>query len=97
MNVVIIGSSAAGLTCLDTLVGFSPELNITIISEEKYAPYCRCLLTYYLGGMLKEQQMVIRDTTSYPANTRFLFGERVKQIDTIRKSVFLSGGKRNLL
>ena len=68
MNVVIIGSSAAGLACLDTLVRFSPELNATIISEEAYAPYCRCLLTYYLGGILKEKQMVIRDTTSYPSN-----------------------------
>ena len=71
MKVVIIGSSAAGLACLDTLLRFSPELNVTIISEEAYAPYCRCLLTYYLGGILKEKQMVIRDITSYPPNTRF--------------------------
>jgi len=93
MNVVITGSSAAGLSCLDTLVRFSPELNVTIISEEASAPYCRCLLTYYLGGMLKEQQMVIRDTTSYPANICFLSGERVEQIDTKKKSVILSSGK----
>ncbi len=65
----------------------------TVISEEPYAPYCRCLLTYYLGGMLKEKQMVIRDTTSYPANTHFLFGERVERIDTRKKSVILSSGK----
>jgi NAD(P)H-nitrite reductase large subunit len=92
MNVVIIGSSGAGLACLDTLVRFSPEVNATIISEEAYAPYCRCLLTYYLGGMLKEQQMVIRDTTSYPANTNFLFGERVDRIDTQKKYVILTSG-----
>lgn len=93
MNVVIIGSSAAGLACLDTLVRFSPELNATIISEEAYAPYCRCLLTYYLGGILKEKQMVIRDTTSYPANTTFLFGETVDRINTKNKSVMLAGGQ----
>ncbi len=93
MNVVIIGASAAGLTCLDTLLRFSPESNVTVISEEAHAPYCRCLLTYYLGGMLKEKHMIIRDTTSYPFNSRFLFGERVERIDTVRKSVILSGGK----
>jgi nitrite reductase (NADH) large subunit len=93
MNIVIIGSSAAGLACLDTLVRFSPELNLTVISEEVYAPYCRCLLTYYLGGILKEKHMVIRDTTSYPPNTTFLFGERVDRINTNNKSVMLAGGK----
>jgi|WetSurMetagenome_2_1015567.scaffolds.fasta_scaffold15868_4 nitrite reductase (NADH) large subunit len=93
MKVVIIGSSAAGLACIDTLIRFSPELNATIISEEAYAPYCRCLLTYYLGGILKEKQMVIRDITSYPPNTAFLFGERVDRINTKNKSVMLAGGK----
>ena len=93
MNIVIIGSSAAGLACLDTLLKLSPESRVTVISEEAYAPYCRCLLTYYLGGMLSEQQMVIRNTNLYPANARFLFGERAEQIDTIRKLVTLSGGK----
>jgi nitrite reductase (NADH) large subunit len=93
MKVVIIGASAAGLTCLDTLLRFSPESDITIVSEEPYSPYCRCLLTYYLGGMLKEEQMIIRDTTSYPQNAHFVFGERVEKIDTVRKSVVLSGGK----
>jgi nitrite reductase (NADH) large subunit len=93
MEIVIIGSSAAGLSCLDTLLKFSRDINVTVISEEPYKPYCRCLLTYYLGKMLNEQQMVIRDTTSYPSNTRFLFGERVDSIDTARKLVILSGGK----
>jgi nitrite reductase (NADH) large subunit len=93
MKVVIVGASAAGLTCLDTLVRFSSESDITIVSEEAYSPYCRCLLTYYLGGMLKEKQMVIRDATSYPPNTHFIFGERVENIDTVRKSVVLTGGK----
>jgi nitrite reductase (NADH) large subunit len=93
INAVIIGASAAGLTCLDTLLRFSPGSNITVISEEAYAPYCRCLLTYYLGGMLREKQMVIRDTTAYPSNVRFLLGERVEQMDTRGKTVTLADGR----
>jgi nitrite reductase (NADH) large subunit len=93
MNAIIVGASAAGLTCLDTLLKFSPESNVTVISEEAYAPYCRCLLTYYLGGMLKEQHMIIRDISSYPSNIRFLFGERVERMDTVKKTVVLAGGR----
>jgi len=92
MKIVIVGASAAGLTCLDTLLRFSLGSDITVVSEEPYSPYCRCLLTYYLGGMLKEEQMAIRDTTSYPPNAHFLFGERVEKIDTVRKTVVLSKG-----
>jgi NAD(P)H-nitrite reductase large subunit len=94
MNVVIIGSSAAGLSCLETLLRFSPDITITVISEEPYSPYCRCLLTYYLGNVLNEKQMGISEITSYPANTRFLLGKRVTSIDTARKSVLLSGGEK---
>jgi len=93
MKIVIVGASAAGVTCLDTVVRFSPESHITVISEEPYSPYCRCLLTYYLGGMLKEKQVLIRDAASYPANVHFLFGERVEKIDTAGKSAILSGCK----
>jgi NADPH-dependent 2,4-dienoyl-CoA reductase/sulfur reductase-like enzyme len=93
MNIVIVGLSAAGLSCLDTLLRFSPDASVTAISEEKYSPYCRCLLTYYLGKILKEDQMVIKDISSYPRNVRFISGERVEEIHISKKSVTLSGGK----
>jgi nitrite reductase (NADH) large subunit len=93
MNAVIIGSSAAGLSCLDTLIKFSPKSKITVISEEAYAPYCRCLLTYYLGGILREKQMVIREMASFPPHATFLSGEKVDRINTKNKSLMLSGGK----
>ena len=93
MHAVIIGTSAAGLSCLDTLIKFSPESKITIISEEAYAPYCRCLLPYYLGGILREKHMVIRDMASYPSGTAFLAGRKVDRINTQNKSVVLAGGE----
>lgn len=93
MNIVIIGSSAAGLSCLETLLRFSRDISVTVISEEPYSPYCRCLLTYYLGNVLDEKQVGIRDITSYPANIRFLLGTRVASIDTSGKLALLSGGE----
>ena len=52
MNAVIIGLSAAGLSCLDALFEVLPQVNVTAISEEKYSPYCRCMLTHYLGRIV---------------------------------------------
>jgi NAD(P)H-nitrite reductase large subunit len=92
MHAVIIGLSAAGLSCLDTLLKFSPHVNVTAISEEKYSPYCRCALTHYLGRIVREDQMYISDVAKYPDNVKFIFGEKVEAIDANRKVLTLSGG-----
>jgi NADPH-dependent 2,4-dienoyl-CoA reductase/sulfur reductase-like enzyme len=65
MNVVIIGASAAGLSCLNTLCTISPQAKITVISAEKYDPYSRCLLTYYLGNSMTEQELTITSPSDY--------------------------------
>lgn len=92
MNILIIGSSAAGLSCLSTLCKISPQANITVISAESYFPYCRCLLSYYLGNVMAEQELTISTPSDYPANVRFIFGQKAEQIDARRKIVSLSDG-----
>lgn len=93
MHAVIIGLSAAGLSCLDTLLKFSPQVNVTAVSEEKYSPYCRCALTHYLGKVVREDQMYIADIAKYPENVKFIFGGKVEAIDVNRKELKLSDGK----
>ena len=93
MNIVIIGSSAAGLSCLDTLCKISPQTKITVISDEKYPPYCRCLLTYYLGNTMTEQELTITKPADYPSNVQFILGQKAELIDTQRKTVRLLDGR----
>jgi NAD(P)H-nitrite reductase large subunit len=93
MNIVIIGSSAAGLSCLNTLCKISPQAKITVISAERYSPYSRCLLTYYLGNTMTEQELTISSPSDYPSNVRFILGQKAEQIDVQRKTVCLSDGK----
>src|SRR5271169_4770109 len=93
MNAVIIGLSAAGLSCLGTLMRFSPQVNVTAISEEKSLPYCRCALTHYLGRIVREDQMVIADISSYPANVKFILGEKVETLNLSKKTLMVSSGK----
>ena len=92
MNIVIIGSSASGLSCLNTLCNISPQANITVISAEKYSPYSRCLLTYYLGNTMTEEELTIGSPSDYPSNVQFIVGEKAEQIDRQRKIVRLSNG-----
>jgi nitrite reductase (NADH) large subunit len=94
MKAVIIGMSAAGLSCLDTLLRVLPGADITVISAEKYSPYCRCLLTYYLGGKMREDQMTIKDPSSQPQNVHLIFGDSVADIAAARKTVVLSSGRK---
>ncbi len=69
MKLVIIGLSAAGLSALETLLQFSPEAEITAISEENRQPYCRCLLTQYLGREVQQDFLTIRETSPLPERT----------------------------
>jgi nitrite reductase (NADH) large subunit len=93
MNIVIIGSSAAGLSCLNTLCKISPQAKITVISAERYSPYSRCLLTYYLGNSMTEQELTISSPADYPSNVQFILGQKAEQIDVQKKVVRLSDGK----
>jgi len=75
MKIVIIGLSAAGLSALETVLRVAPEAEITAVSEENRQPYCRCLLTQYLGREVGQDFMAIRNTDHYPKNVTWLLGE----------------------
>lgn len=93
MKMVIIGLSAAGLSALETLLRFAPEAEITAVSEENRQPYCRCLLTQYLGREVHQDFLTIRDTTQYPKNVTWLLGKRALQIDPEKKSIACASGR----
>jgi NAD(P)H-nitrite reductase large subunit len=93
MKLVIVGLSAAGLSALETVLRFAPEAEITAISEENRQPYCRCLLTQYLGREVQQDFLTIRETNRYPKNVTWLLGERVSQIDPEKKSIACASGR----
>jgi NAD(P)H-nitrite reductase large subunit len=93
MKLVIIGLSAAGLSALETVLRFAPEAEITALSEENRQPYCRCLLTQYLGREVQQDFLTIRETNRYPKNVTWLLGERVSQIDPQNRSITCASGQ----
>lgn len=94
MKIVICGASAAGLSCLDTLIKYSKDIDCTIISEEATYPYSRCLLTYLLGRELTEKEIEISNPDFYPDNVKWVFGEKVIKIDLINQFVETNRGKK---
>lgn len=60
MRNVIIGNSAAGVSAAEAIRSIDKDASITIISDEKYGFYSRCLLTYYLSGQIDKEKLFIR-------------------------------------
>ena len=58
-NFVIIGNSAAGISAAEAIRSKDRESKITIISDEDYNSYCRCLISYYLAGEITEEEFEI--------------------------------------
>jgi len=92
MKIIICGASAAGLSCLSTLVNHSKDFECIVISEEKVYPYSRCLLTNLIGREITEKEMEISNPDLFPDNIKWVFGEKLTKIDTEKRVVFTDKG-----
>lgn len=57
MKYVIIGSGASGIKAAEDLRKLDERGEITVISEEKYYPYSKSLISRYLEGSLSERYL----------------------------------------
>lgn len=93
MNYVIIGNSAAGVACVEAIRSRDKKSKITIISEETYHIYSRCLLSYYLAGDIKEEKLVYRTDDFYKENNvETMIGSLCEKVLPKEKTVKLKGG-----
>lgn len=60
MKYVIIGASAAGVQAAEELRKLDKETKITVISQEKYPPYSRCLLSRFVDGRLPQDRLYFK-------------------------------------
>lgn len=90
MKYVIIGGSAAGISCAETLRKHDKESEITLISDESFPLYSRCLLTYFIAGSLSESELNFKEKDFYKKNNiRTYLGKEAVSIDAKRKIVSL--------
>lgn len=95
MRHVIIGNSAAGVSAAEAIRRLSPRDSITIISEEDYPAYSRCLLPEYLAGHIGEDRLRIRSGSFYDSmRIEAKLGKKAAGIDTVNRRVLLENGEK---
>lgn len=90
---VIIGNSIASAACIEGIRSVDKEGKITVISAEKYPVYGRPLISYYLLGRIKRENMGYKPADFYERNGVEVLYDRVAvKIDPEKKCVVLRGG-----
>ncbi len=79
---IIIGNSAAGIACAEAIRQRDRDSKIIVISDEDYFAYCRCLISYYLSGEVKEDKILLRPKEFYTENNiELLLNKKVSRVD----------------
>ena len=95
MKYVIIGNSAAGVSCAETIREYDKEGTVTIVSEEKFPAYSRPLISYYLKDKVTEEVMHLRDSSHFDKlGIDVITGTRAVDVDTVAKTVLLDNSDK---
>lgn len=88
MHYAIIGGSAAGLSAIESIREIDKKSKITLISDETFSLYSRCLLSYFLAGTINEGNLYFKKRDFFKINkVDELLGVRVQQIDPKAKAL----------
>ncbi len=95
MQYLIIGNSAAGINAAEAIRARDGKGSVSIISEEDYPAYSRCLIPYFMTGKITEADMLYRPENYYETH-RFTIqlGKKVIGVKPAEKKVELADGER---
>jgi NAD(P)H-nitrite reductase large subunit len=95
MGIVILGNSAAAVGAIEAIRRVDTSIPITVISDEPYSVYSRPLISYFLAGELKPEQIFYRPKDFYGKNTvRTLLGKHVVKADFEKKKLHIGNGEK---
>jgi len=84
-QLVVIGNGMAGVACVEQILKFRHDFQITIFGDETHVNYNRILLSSVLAGEKTADDIVLNDIDWYQANgIRARLGVRVENIDPSR-------------
>ncbi len=87
---IIIGNSAAGIAAVEAIRKRDKESKVAVISDEDYSTYCRCLISYYLAGEVKEDKLAYRPVNFYKDNNiELLLNRKVARVDAKKNRIIL--------
>lgn len=93
MRIVIVGNSAAAIGAIEAIRQHDTTSEIVVISDEPYPAYSRPLISYLLGGLVNEEQMLYRPVDFYQRyQVETMLGTRAVAVHTDQQAVELVGG-----
>ena len=94
MDYLIIGGSAAGINAAEAIRSKDKKGKITLVSQEEFPLYSRCLLPYYLAGSIDQERLKFKPKTFFKDNNiEAILGVVVKEVLPDKKKVILSNKK----
>ena len=94
MRYVIVGASAAGMQAAIELRGLDPSSLITVISAEPHYPYSRCLISRYVEGKLRPEELCFKTSHAFEDHRiSARLGQRVESVDRQGSQVVLQTGE----
>ena len=95
MRYCIIGGSAAGIGGCEGIRRHDKKGDITLISDEKFPLYSRCLLSYLLAGSIGEDKLKFKEEDFFEKNKiDTVLGARAEKIDAKKRELILSNKKK---
>lgn len=93
MHHVILGAGPAGVIAAETLRKHAPDDRITLVGEEREAPYSRMAIPYLLIGNIGEEGTLLRKSARHYTDLRIeTVQARATAVDVKAKTVTLDNG-----
>lgn len=94
---VIIGNSAAGLSCAEGIRQEDKKSEIIILTNERYDNYSKPLISYLLAGKTDLKNIHFKNKDFYKDNNLVLLKDfNVKKIDFKNKEILSSDGRKTV-
>ena len=93
MKYVIIGNGPAAVSCIDGIRSIDTDGSITVISKEAHPAYFRPLISYYLEGRSKAENIFCRCADFYEKNGCDIVTGEAVAIDKDDQTVTLKSGE----
>ena len=87
-RLVVVGNGMAGMACVEQILKYSPEFQITVFGDETHVNYNRVMLSSVLAGERTAEEIVLHPREWYLRNAIDLrVGVRIVDVDPDAKTV----------
>ena len=87
-KLVVVGNGMAGIACVEQILKYTPQFEITVFGDETHVNYNRIMLSSVLAGERTTDDIVLNPLEWYQQHDiRLRLGVRVVDVDAVHKTV----------